>query len=80
MSPISISEARKLGLVEHLIFTRSETLIDTQYGRVSARTWMELEAARIVKPRKLTNYGRKAAIVEDYKGLIALYVNNVGSN
>ena len=60
-------------MIQHTFCERPEYIMDTQYGRITYRQWLELEAERIRK-----RPGRVAVIVPQGNGHIALWVDNKG--
>lgn len=72
MDAITIQQAKSLGLVMHLKAYPAEELINTQWGMLEHKDWLNKERERIEADIK-----RQARIVEDKQGELSLWVNPV---
>lgn len=79
MLTITLPEAKKLNLIEHLVFSNPSERIDTQWGVIPVKIWMRFEAERITQHLSGWGESRVVALVEN-NGKIALFVNDPNAN
>lgn len=72
LKTITLQEAQRKELEEHLIFSNPNDRINTQYGELRIYEWMAHEQLRIGRSK-----GRSAELVAS-KGKLSLFVNPVG--
>ncbi len=71
---ISLIEAEGTGLVEHMIFSPENEIIDSQFGTLTYNQYLVEEANRILR----ANANRHVAIVR-HDRMVSLFVDPVGT-
>lgn len=71
-TPLTVAQAVHEGLVEVLIFSPPNEMLDSQYGGLRYDRYLGFELARIT-----ANGDRRAAIVKNSNGDVALFADNV---